>query len=265
MKLNNKEVKLDDIPTFEVEKVKINCEKHGIYEGMVSLINGRKINSICPYCLEDERQEDIRKIRSGEIQRQKVDVINQSCVPKRYLSSSFDGYDPVCNEAKDIFDLLQRYVKNFDKVMEFGTSFLFSGGTGTGKTTLATAVLNSVMRDGYTGVYVSSLNYLSKVKRSWVAGASVSEDEIIESYVNFDLLVLDEIGKGLCSPKEKGIVFRLLDRRHEENKPTIGCSLYNEKEVIKRIDEDAVRRLTTGRGGILRFSWPNYEKSQRSF
>lgn len=245
------------------------CEKHGEFHQEELSFNGKKLPVACPKCvdeiIEEERKSDIEKIKRQSLEARKIEVFNQSCVPKRYQFNSFKDYSPVCEDAEKVTELLKRYVNNFDKAIERGTSFLFSGGTGTGKTTLATAVLNNVMRMGYTGVYVSSLNYISRIKRSWTTGSNESEDELIESFVKFDLLVIDELGKGGGSASEKGMIFRLLDRRHEEMKPTIGVSIHDEKTITKLIDQDAVRRLTTGGGGILRFTWPNYELNQRRF
>ena len=259
-----KGVKTTRYPTSDDTRT-LTCRIHGKYEGIVTEINGRKIEAICPECLEDERKSELNKHVEEHMRRKRIDIFNQSCVPKRYQGIKFNDFHPVCDEAEELLELMQRYVKNYHLVLMHGTSFLFSGGTGTGKTTIGTAVLNGVMMIGYTGVYVSSLNLLSKVKRSWVNGATVSQDEIIESYVAYDLLVLDEIGKGQMSAKEKGIIFSLLDRRHEEVKPTIGITTYSEQKIKSLIDEDAVRRLTTGGGCTIKFTWPNYELSRSKF
>jgi len=240
------------------EKKSFRCGKHGEFEGFVMMVAGKEVPSVCPHCLDEERVLELGKFKKEQQQRERVDIFNQSCVPKRFQACSFGQYEPTCKDAEVIVKRLKNYVLNFDKAKERGASFLFLGNTGTGKTTLAAAVLNNVMNKGFTGVYVSSLNYLSKVKRSWVAGATVSEDELIESFVKFDLLVLDELGKGSCSPKEKGIIFRLLDRRYEEQKPTIGISICNEKELNKRIDPDAGRRLKAN-GGVLEFNWSTFK------
>jgi DNA replication protein DnaC len=251
---------LPEVNVNPTNKKNFHCDKHGEFEGFVMMVAGREIPSVCPECLEEERVAELDEFKKGQKQRERVDIFNQSCVPKRFQECGFGQYEPTCKDAEVVVKRLKNYVINFEKAKEKGASFLFLGNTGTGKTTLAAAVLNNVMNKGFTGVYVSTLNYLSKVKRSWVAGATVSEDELIESFVKFDLLVLDELGKGSCSPKEKGIIFRLLDRRYEEQKPTIGISICNEKVLNERIDPDASRRLKAN-GGVLNFNWATYTNS----
>lgn len=264
MKLPEKQIKM---PEF-VEK-QVECKKHGKYLAHIVSIPGtdKEVFSECPECeqlvLNVERYNRYVEL---EHQQNVNKVFKNSCIPTAFKGKSFKTWIPQNEKAVQIRDLMARFVKEFDRAKSMGTCFLFSGNTRTGKTSLACAVLNNLMRLGQTGAYINSLHYISKVKRSWVTGSELSEDQIIESYVlPFELLVIDELGKGSLSPKEKGIIFRLIDRRAEENLPTIGITKFSEQQLIKLVDDDIIARLKRGGGSVLKFDWPNYEDQQERF
>lgn len=240
-----------------VSRKKVVCPKHGEFDAYVQIIeNIGEIVGDCPACAA-EQEAAAQAARSAEMrdrQRQNdhSEAFRRACIPPRFTSMSFKDFIPHSSETAKAKEVLGQFVMNWKETRAEGKSFLITGGTGVGKTHLACAVANNVIRQGGTAVYVSSLNYLSKVKSAWVADSESSEDAIIEGYVAFDLLVLDELGKGTLDAKERGMVFRLIDRRYEENKPIIGVSKIPEAALIKLIDDDAVRRLKAG-GGHLDF------------
>lgn len=246
------------------EKVELTCAIHGKFSGFQTKVNGKKINSDCPSCLEKAEAEARLKRNHETRLRENSNIFSQSCIPKAYQNKSLKSWETRCKAAVELKALMGRYVMEFETVQKRGTSFLFSGGTRTGKTHLATAVANNVMRRGFTAVYISSLNYISKMKRSWTAGSTISEDEVVESFMKYDLLVFDELGKQ-NNPNEKAMIFRLLDRRAEEKLPVLGVTKYSDTQLAKLIDDDAVSRLVRGGGRVIKFNWSNYEDQEERF
>lgn len=241
------------------------CPKHGPYNGFTMCVGGVNIDSECDRCAEEAVTESVsRQNIENNINKSKSALLN-SCIPPRFANNSFHNWETKCEKAEKIKTIVGKYITHFDKVLLAGTSFLFCGNTGTGKTHLACAIANNVMRKGYTALYISSLNYISKIKTAWATGSEQSEDALIESFVGFDLLIFDELGKGELSVKEKGMIFRLIDRRYEECRPTIGISKHSKDALKKLIDDDAIRRLEAGGGTTLVFDLPNYQDSQTSF
>lgn len=252
----------------ECRTAKLNCDKHGEYEGFSAFITSLDewVQSECPKCSEEEAArkreaiyEQNRILQKKQEEARLPDAFKNSCIPPRFKDKTMKDFIPTCKEMEDVRKLAERYIVGFDKAMEFGTSFLFTGESGVGKTHLATAIANNIMRKGFTAVYISALNFLSKVKSAWNPNSGTSEDQIIENYVSFDLLILDELGKGTMDAKEKAMIFRLIDRRYEESKPTIGISKLPEKRVAELIDEDAVRRLKSGGGSAVIFNWKPFQ------
>jgi DNA replication protein DnaC len=244
---------------------RLKCPKHGDYNGFTMCVDGTNIDSECDKCAAESAAENLsQQIAEIHVNKSRSALVN-SCIPPRFANNSFYNWNARCEKSAKIKTIIEKYITHFDKALPAGTSFLFCGNTGTGKTHLACAIANNVMRKGYTALYISSLNYISKIKTAWATGSEQSEDALIESFVGFDLLIFDELGKGELSVKEKGMIFRLIDRRYEECKPTIGISKHNKEALKKLIDDDAIRRLEAGGGTTLVFDLPNYQDSQANF
>jgi DNA replication protein DnaC len=235
------------------------CPKHGAYKGWTMVIMGQLIESECNECAKmDSRIKSYEKTKQYK-EYANQEMLKKSCIPPRFASNSMKGWQVRCKLAEEIRNEMAKFINNFDEAKKNGTSFLFVGETGVGKTHMATAVANNLMMKGHSVIYISSLNFISRMKRAWTASAVESEDEIIEGFMPFDLLVIDELGKGTLDAKERGMIFRLIDRRHEENKPMIGISRYPERKLGELIEPDTIRRLKSGGGRTINFDWAAFE------
>jgi DNA replication protein DnaC len=186
------------------------------------------------------------------------DVFNRSCIPKRYQRKEFDSYKPTCKKSEDVKSIIMAFALHFDKAMEHGTSFLLSGSTGTGKTHLGCSAALSVIKTGHTAMYMSMIDMLSKIKESWKPSSEDSEETIINQFMKFDLLIIDEIGHHRITSMDPGLAFKVVNRRYEAELPTVGISKLPEKRICEGFGEDMVSRLKSGGGGCLKFDWKDY-------
>jgi DNA replication protein DnaC len=116
---------------------------------------------------------------------------------------------------------------------------------------LACAIGNNLYARGRTVTYTSSLNLIAAVKRAWAKDSTQTEDDIVDSFSRPDLLIIDELGKGLLSEREQNLFFRVIDRRYEQCRPMIGISNLTKQALERAMGQDAIRRL----GANLRFDW----------
>lgn len=250
-------------PLGTTEPAILYCAKHGEYSGFTCVVAGQKIKSQCDHCAAEEWEaEKLRISEENEIARRaemRKFKETQSSIPPRFKKKSFKDWQPACATANEVKGICGRFVTGFNKALEEGTSYLFSGPSATGKTSMACAIGNNLLMRGHSVIYVSQLEYVSAVKDSWKDGSKVSENDLIERYAKPDLLILDEIGKGNFSPKEKGFVHMLLDKRYMACKPTIGISNLSEDALSKVLDKETVRRLKAGGGEVLGFQWKPFE------
>ncbi len=91
------------------------------------------------------------------------------------------------------------------------------GGTGVGKTGLATSFLTHAIAQGYSGRYVL---FAELVGQFYQSVADHSEATLLRKYLAYDCLLIDEIGYREVEPIQVGIFFTLRQRRHKQ-KPTL--------------------------------------------
>ena len=101
-------------------------------------------------------------------------------------------------------------------------NILWLGRTGCGKTGLATSFLIQAIHQGARGRYVLFTDLLHELDRSQ---ADRSQNQVIRRYVNYDLLLIDEMGYAEAEPSEVGLFFTLLQKRHKQRSTLITSNL----------------------------------------
>lgn len=101
-------------------------------------------------------------------------------------------------------------------------NMIWLGGTGCGKTGLATSFLIQAIRQGARGRYVLFSDLLNELHRSQ---ADRSQNQVIRRYVKYDLLLIDEIGYAEAEPSQVGLFFTLLQKRHKQRSTLITSNL----------------------------------------
>jgi DNA replication protein DnaC len=91
------------------------------------------------------------------------------------------------------------------------------GGTGVGKTGMATSFLIHAINQGYSGRYVLFGELLAEFYRSC---ADHSEAKLFSKYLSYDCLLIDEIGYVEVEAVQVGLFFTLMHKRHRK-KPTL--------------------------------------------
>lgn len=88
---------------------------------------------------------------------------------------------------------------------------VWMGPTGCGKTGLATGFLINAISRGYTGYFVS---FPSLIQELFASVADHSEEEVLKRYMDYDCLLIDEIGYVEVEPVQVGLFFTLMQKRH---------------------------------------------------
>jgi len=181
-----------------------------------------------------ERERSINKTRQIEA------WLKKSAIPKRYYGAKILS----ASEAqKPIYARMQKYVDNFDKVLEKGSPILMLGAVGTGKTHLACAVANEVIKKGYSALYMTLNEAVLLMTESWKKGGE-SEIKILRRFCEADLIILDEIGCQRNSDISLSIITAIYDALNRELKPTISLSNLSAEQVCQNLTPRIYDRLT---------------------
>ena len=231
------------------------CEIHGEYNS-TWLHVGRW--SRCPECeriSKEKREAEMLKVESRE---RTVKAINGSLIPPRYKTKSFDNYiAPNNSPAARSRDSLADYATMFGENIKNGSSAVLLGKCGTGKTHLAAAVGNYILNNGYTVKYMTMYDAVGKFKETF-NNRDISEESVLKVFADPDLLIIDEAGVGFGSTSEEIFMYRMINRRYEQMKPTMVCANLTIEEFSDKIGERVLDRLMEGGGPVLVFDWDSY-------
>jgi len=234
------------------------CEKHGDYEFRYIEFNNKYfVTGCCPLCAKEKKQEEelaAKELKAAtaienERKRRESARVNAG-ISKRNLYKTFDDY--ICTnegQTKAKSDCM-RYVESFptDK------SLIMVGGVGTGKTLLASAMLDALVDDHRCGI-IKTIDLIRQLKSTWAKDSEESEGDVIKFYVGVDLLIIDEVGAQFGSDTEKMFIFDIIDGRYEDMKPTILISNLDITGVKEVVGERCIDRLREGGGSMIAFDW----------
>ena len=174
--------------------------------------------------------------------------IHQDCSIENYVINNQAQLEAV-NFTKD-------YIANFDSNQ--GTCFVFSGETGTGKNHLSAAMCNHLMNERKTCLVITVSELMMKMRKCYSDKPEYTEDEFMKQLINFDLLILDEIGLQKGSDHEKIILNQVIDQRIGNLKPVGVLTNLDNQGVFDLLGKRIFDRLRSNNGKWISFTWDSY-------
>jgi len=191
----------------------------------------KKSESECPRCfaakIEQEALEHSRKIsdfNKKHKDKSLVEMLGYSGIPKKFMKHGFQTFNCNDTESLKLFDVCKGYADNFGENLNNGRGLLMIGSPGRGKTHLASAICKTVIRNGFSALFVSTLGVIQIVKETYRPNSEMSERDAIIRFAKPDLLVLDEVGVQHKTKTEQVIITEIINRRYENEKATIMLS-----------------------------------------
>jgi DNA replication protein DnaC len=171
-----------------------------------------------------------------------------SVIPPRYRGVSFDR-PPVSDMARDlstreVFHAVRKFIDNLDENLACGRGLWLSGGTGTGKTTLAMLISKAAI-EGNRSVAIYSLpKLLARIRRTY------DSEPGGDSYLSFferltavDLLHIDDVGAEKRSDWVLEQLYSVVNERYEAQRSMVVTTNLNEPELEEQIGQRTVSRL----------------------
>lgn len=241
------------------------CRQHGVYESAGTRYMGvREIWTGCPDCEEaniaDERQKEAN--RKAEVARAKMEeLLHEAAIPARFIGRTLDNFRVETQQQGAALAIARAYVEQFEIVRKRGDGLVFSGLPGTGKSHLATAILQAILPE-HCGLYMTCMGMIRTIRGTWRKDSERGETEVLNTIARAPLLVLDEIGVQYGTDGEQTIIFDVLDRRYRDMMPTVLLTNQAKQGFKDFIGERSFDRLTeTGRW--VSFDWQSYRPQAR--
>ena len=105
-------------------------------------------------------------------------------------------------------------------------NIVFVGGTGVGKTGLATGLLLKALQNGYRGLFLKAQDLFDEMYASL---ADRSSRKLLNRLARVDLLVIDEMGYLNLRPEQTNVFFRLMEERYRHKATIISTNLEYEE------------------------------------
>lgn len=246
-------------------KVADNCEMHGLFASYFTERNPG-VGSKCPVC-SDEAQK-IRDAEQREEQRHKAIAdrlarrLGSAMIPPRFQDKTFDSFKVDDEKQAKVLRVCRDYADNFNKHYNEGRSLLLLGNVGTGKTHLAAAIADQVIKQlGCTALYRTVYGILQYVKGSFDREAEYNEADAFAAFIEPHLLIIDEVGATKTTEFEQQTLFNIVNGRYEQQVPTIVISNLMPEELVTAMGERCVDRLREGGGIAQIFTWGSVRKS----
>lgn len=243
----------------------VDCAEHGSFTSTgVKYMGKREVWTPCPDCedarLARERQAEAQ--RRADYARQDMECrIGQAAIPARFVGRTLDNFQCSTEAQTAALAIAREFADNFEANAKRGMSLIFSGLPGTGKSHLATAVLQAIMPQ-HTGLYTTCMGVIRAVRGTWRKDSERSETQVLDAFADVPLLVLDEIGVQYGTDGEQTILFDVLDRRYRDMKPSIFLTNQDKKGFKDFIGERTFDRLTETARWVP-FDWASYRPTAR--
>ena len=171
------------------------------------------------YTYDFPTRENIAKM--AEVPSQLLQVAK---IPKKFWGMTLEDYSFKGKLA--VGKILNAYVDNFFTMMEDACNLLIMGSNGTGKTMLASIILQEALKRKNSGYYITISEFITQKFNS------IDLTEL----TNCDILVLDELGAELQLKTHSEVVAieSLLKYREEKNLVTIVCTNLDKNELSER-------------------------------
>ena len=185
--------------------------------------------------------------REWELMRRDARVgslVEKSGLSKRLKSYTFSNFKPyVSPEAARAVERVEEYLGSWEENKEEGKGLYLCGGVGTGKTHLAVAVLNEVVRKKRVpSLFVTVPELLDNLREAYnKPGRDL--DEWMDAVQNADFLVLDDLGSERVTEWVRERIFVIVNHRYREQLPTVFTSNVGPKDLAEQLGERTASRI----------------------
>jgi DNA replication protein DnaC len=172
-----------------------------------------------------------------------------SVIPARYRGVSFER-PPVSDMARDLqtkwaVQQVRDYIDGIDERLAEGRGLWLTGGTGTGKTTLAMLVSKAASERGHSVAIYSLPKLLARIRRTYDSEpGGDSYLGFFERLTSVDLLHIDDLGAEKRTDWVLEQLYALINERYESQRSIVVTTNLDFNQLEEQIGARTVSRLS---------------------
>jgi DNA replication protein DnaC len=196
--------------------------------------------TVCPKCqgtgwlLEDASGSKVARRCACFGRRWKQSLFDQANIPQRYQGCSLDNFEVHNDSHRDALKICRQFVKNYP-AQDIG--LLFIGPCGVGKTHLAVAVIQELIKAKEAAcIFYDFRDLIREIQSTFTPDSTLSESDVLTPVFQSEVLVLDELGAKRTTAWVEETVFYIITHRYNHKKMTLFTTNYPD------LDEDEDKR-----------------------
>lgn len=194
--------------------------------------------------LNEEELKAWEQVKQEEKTQKTAKRIKQANIPKRYLQATFANLDRwhVPSDIQKHYELVKEYALDFKGNKRKGSGIIFSGSVGRMKTTMAVAVLQEIIKQGYSGYFISMPELMDKLVS--MSKGNYAEFRAFEHAIQMtSLLILDDMGAEYPNDWVLNKVDAIITHRYNALLPVIITTNLKRSEMQQRYMQRVYDRL----------------------
>ena len=192
----------------------IHCNICGLPRQKMITIGDRNqlVRCLCPCQTEarDSRRQELKyQEEMDRFARMRSAAMRDPSLRKCSFSAS--------KYSSPAMDIAKNYVDQWPRMLQSGSGLLLWGNVGTGKTYIAACIANALL-DQNIAVMMTSF---ARILGSLPGPASGEQTDTIDRWMQYPLLIIDDLGVERDTPYTMELVYHIIDARYRSGKPMI--------------------------------------------
>ncbi|HBG21970.1 MAG TPA: AAA family ATPase, partial [Peptococcaceae bacterium] len=165
---------------------------------------------------ERQQEEEERKQKQYRLNR----LREYSMMDAQFESCTFDKFK-VDDWNEKLFKMAMKYCENWPEMKKNNVGFLLYGTPGNGKTFIASCIANHLLTQMIPVIAISTIGILNRIKQTYNSFGKEGEAEILGTFKNASLLILDDLGAENNTEWSKEKIYEIIDSRYRQAMPMI--------------------------------------------
>lgn len=230
-----------DAKTSELIDTGKKCPECGrpLVRGIIRLFGKTTEYNITCQCVIDKRKDEDERLREFKRIQHIERLIASSGIPKKWVGATFYTLIKRPGMEKALTSCIN-YASEFASVQSRGIGMYLYGPTGSGKTHLAAAIANTLLKKGVSVKWWNVTSLYNAIKETF----GTPDTGIMSGCKSAGLLILDDLGTEKTTGWTAETAYDIINSRIDNLLPTIITSNLTLSDLSRLADSRLVSRLS---------------------